>query len=107
MNQELQSGSSTSQQNLTDYQSRPKKAQVIHMCKSSLPLDRAGTVALPKLPERDLVHQYLEHHHISEELLREHFSSMFQSFLTSLVNKDYKALEKLTEKRFLDSLQSR
>jgi hypothetical protein len=29
---------------------------------------------------------------------------MFQSFLTGLVNKDYKSLEKLTEKRFLDAL---
>lgn len=31
---------------------------------------------------------------------------MFQSFLSGLVSKDYKSLEKLTEKRFLSTLQS-
>jgi hypothetical protein len=47
------------------------------MCRGSLPLDRAGTHALPKLPERELVSQYLGHNQIGEEYLKEHFSVMF------------------------------
>jgi hypothetical protein len=51
------------------------------MAKGSMPLDRAGTIALPKLPERDLVSKFLGHHHISESILSEHFSSLFQNFV--------------------------
>ena len=88
-------------------QPRPKKTQIQHMCRGALPLDRSGTVTLPKLPERDLVSQYLGHKHVSEEILSEHFSAMFQQFLTSLASKDYQSLEKLTEQRFLNQLKSK
>ena len=77
------------------------------MCKSALPLDRAGTLALPKLPERELVSQYMGHHHVSEEILSEHFSAMFQQFLSGLASKDYSKLEKIAERRFLDALTAK
>ena len=38
--------------------------------------------------------------------MSEHFSTMFQSFVQSLSTKDYKGLEKLTEKRFFNQIQS-
>lgn len=74
------------------------------MCRGALPLDRAGTFALPKLPPRDLVSQYLDHHHITEEILKEHFTVMFQQFLQGVVNQDLKGVEKLTEKRLFKKL---
>lgn len=75
------------------------------MCKGSLPLDRAGTHALPKLPEREMVTQFLGHNQIGEEYLKEHFSVMFQQFLSGLTSKDYSKIEKITEKRFFEKLQ--
>jgi hypothetical protein len=30
------------------------------MCKGGLPLDRSGTIALPELPERPIVTEYLK-----------------------------------------------
>ena len=75
------------------------------MCKGSLPLDRAGTFALPKLPERQLITEYLGHYHISEEFLAEHFTAMFQQFLGGLVKCDYASIEKVTEPRFFNKLQ--
>ena len=75
------------------------------MCRGSLPLDRAGTHALPKLPEREMVTHFLGHNQLGEEYLKEHFSVMFQQFLSGLVNKDYSKIEKITEKRFFEKLQ--
>jgi hypothetical protein len=80
---------------------RPKKTNLQHMCKGSLPLDRAGIVALPKLPPRQLVVDYLDHHHVSEDFLKEHFSGMFQTFMSGAVSKKYDGLDKIVEKRFL------
>lgn len=77
------------------------------MCKGALPLDRAGTFALPKIPPRQIVSQYLEHHHISEELLNEHFSVMVQQFVGAVINQDAAALEKLTDRRFFKKLQEK
>lgn len=88
-------------------QPRPKKTQQMHMGKGSIPLDRAGIIALPKIQERELVSEYLKSQHISEEHLTEHFTTMFQSFLSNLVSKNYSALEKVTEKRFLSALASK
>ena len=76
------------------------------MCKSSLPLDRAGTAALPKLPSREMVDEYLTHQHINEEILTEHFSMMFQKFLSNMISKNYEGLEKVVETRFLNQLKS-
>eukprot|EP00351_Strombidinopsis_sp_SopsisLIS2011_P006544 CAMPEP_0116889130 /NCGR_PEP_ID=MMETSP0463-20121206/24500_1 /TAXON_ID=181622 /ORGANISM="Strombidinopsis sp, Strain SopsisLIS2011" /LENGTH=69 /DNA_ID=CAMNT_0004555283 /DNA_START=104 /DNA_END=313 /DNA_ORIENTATION=- len=36
----------------------PKKAQVDFLCNDAIPLDRNGTIALPKLPKRKLVDMY-------------------------------------------------
>lgn len=77
------------------------------MCKGSFPLERQGIVALPKIPQRELVTEFLPTQHISEEILTEHFSAMFQNFLTQLTAKNYNALEKFTEKRFLKQLTER
>jgi hypothetical protein len=76
------------------------------MCRGALPLDRSGTHALPKLPERELVTQFFGHYQISEDHLKEHFSTMFQQFLGGLVSKDFSKLEKITEKRFFEKLQN-
>jgi hypothetical protein len=77
------------------------------MCRGALPLDRAGTFALPKLAERSLVSQYLEHHHISEDLLKEHFTVMLQQFLQGVIKQDLKSVEKLAEPRFFKKLQEK
>jgi hypothetical protein len=74
------------------------------MCRGALPLDRAGTFALPKIPTRHIVSKYLEHHHISEELLNEHFSVMLQQFIGAFIKQDDATIEKLTEKRFFKKL---
>ena len=76
------------------------------MCKGALPLDKAGTIALPKLPSRHLVDEYLQHQHISEDILVEHFNTMFQEFVQSMIAKKYDKLEKLVEPRFLNKLKS-
>lgn len=70
------------------------------MCKGAFPLDRAGTHLLPKLPEKQLCERFLAKKGMNSELLREHFNSMFLNFLDAMANKDYKTVERLTEKRF-------
>lgn len=76
------------------------------MCKGAFPLDKAGTHLLPKLPNRMLCDKFLKEKKISEDILREHISNMFLKFVESLANKDYKAIERLTEKRFFKKLES-
>jgi hypothetical protein len=77
------------------------------MCKGALPLDRSGTIALPKLPERELVTKFLGYHQIGEDILSEHFSALFQQLLTSFASQNYDGLEKVVEKRFLAHLRSK
>lgn len=74
------------------------------MCRGALPLDRAGTFSLPKLPQRLLVSEYLEHHHISEDILKEHFTVMFQQFLEGVIKQDLQKVEKLTNSRLFKKL---
>lgn len=74
---------------MAEFQKRPKKTSIEYMCKGSFPLDRAGTIALPKLPERQFVEDYLQFKKLDEELLTEHFSGMFTTFLSGLAAKDY------------------
>lgn len=64
LNQEFQQTASKAV--LNEYQQvpgqpRPKKTQIAHMAKGALPLDRQGIVALPKLPTRQFVSEYLGH----------------------------------------------
>lgn len=47
------------------------------MCQGVLPLDRAGTIILPKLPERELVADYLSLKKISNEILLDHLNGLF------------------------------
>lgn len=70
------------------------------MCKGSFPLDKAGTHLLPKLPNKPLCDKFLAQKGLNEDLLREHLSNMFLKFLETLAGRDYKAVEKITEKRF-------
>lgn len=74
------------------------------MCKGAFPLDKAGTIALPQLPPRKLVTGYLEHLKITDELLVEHFTQMFQTFVSSLASKDFSKMDKIVEKNFLNKL---
>lgn len=41
---------------------------------------------------------------MNSEILREHFSGMFLNFLEALANRDYKLVEKVTEKRMYQKL---
>jgi hypothetical protein len=43
-----------------------------------------GTLRLPKMPERELVRDYLDKKNISEELLCEHFLGMIQSLFNGI-----------------------
>ena len=70
------------------------------MCKGALPLDRQGTHALPILPVRPIVEQYLEQKNIDNDILIDHFGNMFTSTIESIAKKEYDNLEKLLEKRF-------
>lgn len=84
---------------------RPKKLEIEHMCEGALPLDRAGTHLLPKLPSKPLCDSFLEEKKVTEEVLRDHLQGMFIKLLESLSSKDYAAVEKLTEKRLFAKLQ--
>lgn len=74
------------------------------MCKGALPLDRAGTIALPKLPERKYVKNYYENKSITEDILVDHFNNMFVNLVDGLVKKDYDSIQKIVEKRFFEKL---
>ncbi len=52
------------------------------MCKGAFPLDKAGTITLPQLPPRQYVTNYLEKSQVTDDLLIEHFTQMFQTFLS-------------------------
>ncbi len=43
---------------------------------------------------------------MTDDILVDHFNLMFTNFIESIANRDYKALEKTTEKRFLDKINS-
>eukprot|EP00347_Sterkiella_histriomuscorum_P000208 403376769 len=99
------------QQKMQDYQqqsqvARPKKTRIEHMCKGAFPLDKAGTHLLPKLPNRQLCDNLLSKKNLTEELLRDHFSGMFLNFVEQLANKNYEAVQKMTEKRLFEKLSS-
>jgi hypothetical protein len=82
-----------------------RKTEIRHMCKGALPLDRAGTALLPKLPPRDMVEDYLVAQHVTEDILTDHFSAMFQKFLTHTLARDYDKLSTVVEPRFLAQLR--
>lgn len=75
-----------------------------YMCRGALPFDRAGTLALPAMPDRVLVEHYLNSKNIPSDLLTEFFSGQVSKFLESIAQRDYAALESITEKRFFAKL---
>ena len=64
-------------------QVRPKKTQVEYMFNGALPLDRAGTIALPKLAQRDLVQKFMDRKSIEQDVLLDHLQGLFQDFLVN------------------------
>lgn len=83
-----------------------RKTEIRHMCRGGLPLDRAGTALLPKLPPRDMVEDYLAAQHVTEEILADHFSAMFTKFLTHTLARDFDKLSNVVEPRFLKKLRA-
>jgi len=109
LNQEHQQSQSTySSQfaNQEDQIQRSRKSSIQYMCKGALPLDKEGTVLLPRLPDRSLVSEFLKSKKITDELLSEYLSGVFSNFMEAVASKDYQSLETLLEKRFLQRLLS-
>jgi len=65
---------------------RPKKLNIEYMCGGALPLDKAGTVALPPLPERELVRKFLQEKQVSDDILVGHFTEMLNDFFKGLAS---------------------
>jgi len=46
-----------------------KRGGVEYLFEKAIPIDRAGTIELPKLPAKLIVDEYLKAHHVTEEIL--------------------------------------
>jgi hypothetical protein len=71
---------------------------------ASLPVDHRGTVRLPKMPERQLVKDFLAHKKITDDLLCEHMLSMIQTMFVGIATKDSTAIHKVCEATFAQKL---
>lgn len=75
----------------------PVKTNIPFMREGAIPIDKNGTLRLPKLPTRELVGDFMTARHLSDDLLMEHFHGMIQQMFNGIVNQDEEVLNKLAE----------
>jgi len=63
----------------------PKKTEVEFLCDGAFPLDRNGTIALPKLPRRKLVNMYFKENKVCIQRQHNYFENTAKQFLSTLL----------------------
>ena len=92
-------------QEALDLIKRSRRTEIEYFCDGKVPLDTQGTMKLPQIPPRRIVHEYIKAKSIEDDVLKEHlFNDVLVKFMEALGAQDEAALRQVTEKTFADKI---